>query len=377
MRISWLNLREHWTVFSDAKSQGQNARLARDKYGVPGIAGEETAVIAHLKELFERELNAECTLDDYGNLIARVSGRNSTKSEPIMLGAHADTVKPGKGIEPVVEDEVIRSAGETILGADDKAGITEIFEAVRTAERRPPLEIVITRSEEIGLLGAKNLELSMLTSKLGFILDGEEPDTIIIGGPTHVSLDIDITGKAAHAGMEPEKGISAIRVAAQAIAAMPEGRIDEETTANVGIIHGGLIRNGVPETASIQAECRSLNHDKCMRQSQVMQKAFNDAAKKAGATIDIDENIEYTASRLPENSLGIELARSAISAVGLDPKTIVITGGTDALVLTGRGLACVVMGYGGKAAHTTGECIEIAVLKRAADVVRQLLYVAA
>ncbi|MEA3356502.1 MAG: M20/M25/M40 family metallo-hydrolase [Candidatus Bipolaricaulota bacterium] len=340
-------------------------------------SGNEEAVIAHLSKLFEQELNAECTRDEYGNLIARVAGRNSTKSEPIMLGAHADTVKPGIGIEPVVKDGVIRSAGETILGADDKAGIAEIFEAVRTAERRPPVEIVITRSEEIGLLGAKNLDLSVLKSELGFILDGEEPDTIVIGGPTHVSLDIDITGKAAHAGMEPERGISAIRVAAQAIASMPEGRLDEETTANVGTIHGGMIRNGVPEKVKIQAECRSLDDDKCMRQSQTMQNAFKSAADRAGATIDINENIEYAASKLPEDSPGIGLARSAISAAGFDPKTLVITGGTDALVLTGRGLPSVVMGYGGGGAHTTGEYIEVAVLRRAAGIVQQLLYAAA
>jgi tripeptide aminopeptidase len=340
-------------------------------------SGEEEAVIAHLSKLFEEELNAECTRDGYGNLIARVAGKDSTETRPIMLGAHADTVKPGIGIEPVVKDGVIRSAGETILGADDKAGIAEIFEAVRTAERRPPVEIVITRSEEIGLLGAKNIDLSMLKSELGFILDGEEPDTIVIGGPTHVSLDIDITGKAAHAGMEPEKGISAIRVAAEAIAAMPEGRLDEESTANVGTIHGGMIRNGVPEKVKIQAECRSLDDDKCMRQSQIMQNAFKSAADRAGATIDINENIEYTASKLPEDSPGIELARSAISAAGLTPRILVITGGTDALVLTGRGLPSVVMGYGGRGAHTTGEYIEVAVLRRAAEIVQQLLYAAA
>lgn len=340
-------------------------------------SGEETAVIARLQELFERELNAECTLDDYGNLIARVAGKNSTKTESIMLAAHADTVKPGKGIEPVVEDGVIRAVGETVLGADDKAGIAEIFEAVRTAQRRPPVEIVITRSEEIGLLGARNLDLSMLTSKMGFILDGEETDTIVIGGPTYISLDIDIIGKAAHAGMEPGKGISAIRVAAQAIASMPEGRIDEETTANVGTIHGGMIRNGIPERALVQAECRSLNHEKCIRQSETMQKAFTAAAQEAGATVDIKANLQLTASKLPECSLAVQLGKSAISAAGLEPKTQVITGGTDALVLMGRGLEAVVMGYGGGAAHTPEEYIEVSELERAAEIIRQLLYAAA
>lgn len=155
-------------------------------------SGEEAVIIEHLKGLFERELGADCTLDDYGNLVARVEALNSQADTPILLGAHADTVKPGKGIEPVVEGGVIRSAGDTILGADDKAGIVEIFEAVRTADRRPPLEIVITREEETGLLGAKNLDRAKLRANMGFILDGDELDTVVIGGPTYIALDVEI-----------------------------------------------------------------------------------------------------------------------------------------------------------------------------------------
>jgi len=340
-------------------------------------SGEEAGFIDYLRELFGRELGASCVLDSYGNLIAHVPAKGSEKAEPILLGAHADTVKPGKGIKPVIEDGVIRSAGETILGADDKAGIAAILEAVRTAKRRPPVEIVITRGEEVGLLGSKNLDLTMVKSKKGFVVDGDELDTVIIGGPSHVSLDIDIKGKAAHAGMEPEKGISAIRVAAKAIAAMPEGRIDEETTANVGTIHGGMIRNGVPERVTIQAECRSLNHDKCMRQAEVMQRAFEEAAKEMGAQVEVKVDLEYKASQVSEDAPVVQLAKQAIAAAGLEPKTQVITGGTDALILNGKGIDAVVLGFGGKAAHATEEHITVTDLKQASKVIRQLLYAAA
>jgi len=336
-------------------------------------SGDEARFISYLQDLFTSKLDANCMLDEYGNLIARVPAKGSTKDEPILLGAHADTVKPGKGIKPVVENGVIRSAGETILGADDKAGIAEIFEAVRSATKHPPLEIVITRGEEVGLLGAKNLDVSLVRAKMGFIIDGEEADTIVIGGPTHISLDIEVIGKAAHAGMEPEKGISAIRVASVAISRMPLGRIDEETTANVGTIHGGMIRNGIPERVKIQAECRSLNDDKAMRQAEAMRSAFEEAAREAGAKVQIATELEYRASRTSEDAPVVKIAQEAIRAVGLTPRTEVITGGTDALVLSGRGIAAVVLGYGGSAAHTEQEQITQEALEASSAVIKQII----
>jgi tripeptide aminopeptidase len=340
-------------------------------------SGHEAEFIAYLQDLFTRELKAECQLDEYGNLVARVPAKGSNKDEPILLAAHADTVVPGKGIVPVVEGGVVRSAGETILGADDKAGIAEIFAGVRSAEKHPPIEIVITRGEEVGLLGAKNLDLSLVQAKIGFVVDGEEADTIVIGGPTHISMDIEVIGRSAHAGMEPEKGISAIVVAAKAISRMPLGRIDHETTANVGTIHGGAIRNGIPERVKMQAECRSLNDDKAMRQAEAMRSAFEEAAREMGAQAKVDVEVEYRASRTPEDSPVVKMAQEAISAIGLTPHTQVITGGTDALVLTGRGIDAVVLGYGGTAAHTTEEQITQEALEASAVVIRQILEMAA
>jgi tripeptide aminopeptidase len=340
-------------------------------------SGNEAPFIDYLKDLFHSQLQAQCVLDDYGNLIARVPAKDSSGAEPLLLAAHADTVKPGIGIQPVVENGVIHSAGETILGADDKAGVAEIFEAVKTAAKHPPLDIVITRGEEVGLLGAKNLDISLVRAKMGFVVDGEEANTIVIGGPTHISLDIKIIGKSAHAGMEPEKGISAIKVASVAISQMPLGRIDKETTANVGTIHGGMIRNGIPEVVTIQAECRSLDDDKALRQAETMRKAFQEAATDAGAKVEILTEIEYSACRTPEDAPVVELAKSAIMAVGLSPKLEVITGGTDALVLSGKGIDAVVLGYGGTAAHTTQEQITVQALEASARVIRQILEQAA
>ena len=338
-------------------------------------SGEEARFINYLKDLLEKELAASCELDAYGNLIAHVPAKASEKTERILLCAHADTVRPGRGIEPILEDGVIRSAGETILGADDKAGIAEIIEAVRTAKKHLPVEIVITRQEETGLLGAKNLDISVLEAKQGFVVDFHKLNAIVVGGPTYIAIDIDIRGKGAHAGMEPEKGISAIRVAANALVTMPEGRIDKETTANVGTIHGGTIRNGVPEKVTIQAECRSLNHEKCVRQAEVMQRAFEEAAKKAGAKVDVQLKADLHATRIPENAPAVSLAKKAITAAGLEPELQVINGGTDALVLSERGIKSVVIGLGGQGAHTTEECIAISDMEKATEIIRQLLYI--
>ena len=339
-------------------------------------SGNEERFISYVQEMLQSELDADCSIDAHGNLVARVPAQGSTGAEPIFLGAHGDTVKPGIGIEPVVEGGVIRSKGETILGADDKAGLAAIIEAVRTAARRPVVDIVLTRGEEIGLVGAKHLDLTLLTAKRGFIVDSEDPATIILGGPTHASLDIEIVGKAAHSA-EPENGISAIRVAAHAITKFEEGKLDSETVANVGTIEGGMIRNGVPERVTLKAECRSLNDEKCRTQADRMKKAFEDAASEAGATANIDLRFEFAASKVAENTPVVELGKKAIEKAGLQPGTRVILGGTDALVLSGRGVDAVVLGYGGKAAHSTDEHIVIEDFEKVTEILRNIIELAA
>jgi len=339
-------------------------------------SGNEARFIEATKRQLEAELSAQCVLDGHGNLIVKVPAKGAAGGAPIFLAAHADTVKPGVGIEPIVEDGVVRSRGETILGADDKAGLAAIIEAVLTAERRPPVEIVVTRGEEIGLVGARHLDLSLLEARRGIIVDGEPLDEVVLGGPTHAMIDVEIVGKAAHAA-DPERGVSAIRVAAAAITRFEEGKLDDETVANVGTIHGGMIRNGVPERVKIEAECRSLDHEKCMKQAETVKAAFEAAAAEAGAKAHVDLRIEYEASKTPEDSKIVRLTKDAIAAAGLEPTTRVILGGTDALILAGRGLETAVIGTGGQAAHSTDERVSVADLEKASEILRNLLEIAA
>ena len=264
-------------------------------------SGEEERFIFYLKELLETEFGANCVLDQYGNLVAAIPGKGSSKP-PVLFGCHADTVSPGTSIVPVIEDGVIRSKGNTILGADDKAGIAELVEAIRTADLHPPLEIVVTREEETGLRGSRNLDASLLTAKVGFILDGDALDTVVIGGPSHMLIDVEVLGKAAHAGMEPEKGVSAIKAASYGISTLREGRIDDETTVNVGMIQGGEVRNGVPARAQIKVECRSLTHEKCIAQGELITEVFEVAARAMGARAQVKSELAYKAVSFSEEA---------------------------------------------------------------------------
>jgi tripeptide aminopeptidase len=265
-------------------------------------SGEEKEFIEFLRNRFQQEFNGQCQLDSYGNLICKIPAKNSSAWEPLMLAAHADTVKPGKGVKPIVKDGVIYSSGDTVLGADCKAGLAEILEAVSSSRRHPPLELVITREEEIGCVGAKNLDYSLLKARHGVLVDMDALDAIVIGGPSHMRIDIEITGKGAHAGMEPERGVSAIKAAALAIAMLKDGRIDPETTANFGIIQGGLIRNGVPDKCIIKAEVRSLDHSKCIALSNTYKEVFEVMARSIGAKADVSLNLAFKATRISEGA---------------------------------------------------------------------------
>lgn len=292
-------------------------------------SGEEKEVLEFLRKKVQQELNAQCQLDSYGNLICKIPAKDSSVSEPLMLAAHADTVKPGKGIKPVVRDGVISSSGDTILGGDCKAGITEILAAVSTSRRHPPLELVFTRQEEVGFLGAKNLDYSLLKARHGLLVDaGDVLDLIVIGTPSLMNIDVEITGQAAHAGMEPEKGVSAIKAAALAIASLKDGRIDFETTSNFGIIQGGIITNAVPDKCTVKAEVRSLDHNKCVALSNTYKEVFEVMARSIGAKANVSLNLGFKAARIPEDAPMVQVAREALESVGLrEPKMMVVTGG--------------------------------------------------
>lgn len=339
-------------------------------------SGEEAAFMAWLLPVL-RELGATADLDAYGNLIARIAAKGST-ADPILLSCHGDTVKPGKGIRPVLQDGVIRTSGDTILGADDKAGIAEMLEAIRVAPIHPPLEIAISRQEEVGLLGVKNLDYSRLTATRGFLLDNDTLDTIITGGPSYYALDVKVFGKAAHAGMEPEKGINAIAAASRAISALRLGRLDAETTSNVGIIQGGIIRNGVPDLCTFMAECRSLNHTKAQALAEELEGTIRREVEAFGARVEITVNNLCKASCIdPERAWTVQIAKQALSRQGIQAQAGHMCGFTDASIYNNQGIEMAVVGIGARMEHSCEEHIHVEDMERAVAMMVEILRLSA
>jgi len=335
-------------------------------------SGEEQNFLQFLSELFEKELNAQTVFDNYGNLIIKIKAKNSDKKEPILFCCHGDTVNPGKEIEPELKDGIICSRGDTVLGADDKAGITEILVALKESSQHPPVEILITRQEEMGLSGSSCLDEKLISAKNGYVIDTEALDEIIVGGPTRIEITIKVIGKAAHA-VEPQNGISAIEVAANGISLLKTGWIDPETTVNVGLIEGGHVLNAVPEKATIQIECRSQKHQKCLQQSNLIKKTFQTVARAKGAKVEIETNMGIKAYSISENEDVVKVAKKAIQSAGLKPQTKIICGGTDATNLNAKGIKTAVLGTGGKLPHSKDENIAIKDMEKAVEICKGIL----
>jgi len=347
-----------------------------DMVRIDSESGNEARMLEYLLQEL-REMGAEADLDAHGNLLARLPARGCDGKEPVLLSCHADTVKPGKGIEPVIEDGVIRSAGETILGADDKAGIAEVLEALRVATIHPPLEFAVSRQEEVGLLGVKEMDFSRIRAKRGFLMDNDTLDTIVVGGPSYWAMDVVVTGKSAHAGMEPEKGINAILAASRAIAALRLGRLDHETTANVGVIEGGLIRNGVPDGVKFLAECRSADHDKGAALADEMVGIIREQCESIGATVEITVDNLCRAVSIARDAPTVRIAQAALKTVGIDAEPIFITGFTDASIYNNQGIEMAVVGIGAQNEHSKDECIAVADMKRALAALVEMLRISA
>ncbi|MFZ5516390.1 MAG: M20/M25/M40 family metallo-hydrolase [Candidatus Zhuqueibacterota bacterium] len=347
-------------------------KLFMEMVTIDSESGNEEQMMQFLEKYFASTFHAKIHRDSYGNFIAKLPAKQSKQRKPIMLSCHADTVKPGVGIEPGLVQGVISSRGDTILGADDKAGIAEVIEALIRADSHPPIEFVVSRQEEVGLTGVKNLDFSLLESEIGFLMDGDVLDCIVIGGPTYVAIDVEITGKGAHAGMEPEKGISAIQAAARAITRLRLGRLDKDTTANIGTISGGLVRNGVPDKVVFAAECRSLNHQKAIDLAEGMRSIILSEVNQFGARAEVRTTILCDAVSIPETSPVVKIASRAIQSVGLEPKAVFITGFTDASIYNNKGIQTAVLGIGAQNEHSTNEKIAVADMEKA---VRMLLYI--
>jgi len=342
---------------------------------VDSESGNEARFMAWLLPRLE-EIGAQAQLDAYGNVIARLPAKGSD-ADPILLSCHGDTVRPGVGIEPVLKDGVLRSSGDTILGADDKAGIAEMLEALRIAQVRPPIEIAISRQEEVGLLGVKNLDFSQLRAKRGFLLDNDTLDTIITGGPSYFAIDVTVTGKSAHAGMEPEKGINAIQAASRAIAALTIGRLDAETTANVGIINGGMIRNGVPATCTFAAECRSLTHDRAQSVADGMVNVIRREVEAFGARATIEVNALCRASSIADDAWTVRISQQALSRLGIEAKPALMCGFTDASIYNNMGIEMAVVGIGARLEHSLDEHIHVEDMERAVAMMVEILRLSA
>ena len=353
----------------DARMVNQFLEMVR----IDSESGEEQAMMDYLLKAIPAQ-GGTAEQDAYGNLVARFPARGSTGAAPVLLSCHADTVKPGKGIEPVIgADGVIRSAGDTILGADDKAGIAEVLDALRVATVHPPVEFAVSRQEEVGLHGVKNLDFSRLTARRGFLMDNDTLDTIVVGGPSYFAIDVSITGRAAHAGMEPEKGVNAIQAAARAIAALRLGRLDQETTANVGVINGGMIRNGVPDRVSFLAECRSGDHRKGAALAEEMAGIIREQVARNGATVEVEVNNLCEAVTIPEDAWTVRIAQAALRTVGVEATPVLITGFTDASIYNNQGIEMAVVGIGARDEHSTTEHIAIADMQRARDALVEML----
>lgn len=305
-----------------------------------------------------------------GNLISTLKGEK--KSAPILLMAHMDTVTPGIGKKPVVDGKMIRSDGSTILGGDDMAGVVCILEAVRILREdsvaHGDVQIVFSIAEEGGLWGAKNLDYSRINAKYGFVMDsGGKIGTVAVKAPTQNKIDVIVKGKAAHAGMEPEKGVSAIQIASEAIAGMKLGRIDEETTANIGTIIGGCATNIVCDRVEIKAEARSRDESKLEAQTEHMRDCFTRAADKFGGRIEFNSELMYPAFNISEKDEIVKILRRASLEAGVELVLEATGGGSDTNIINGKGIQAVDVSVGMDKVHSVEEQICIDDIVKAAE----------
>ncbi|TRM12648.1 M20/M25/M40 family metallo-hydrolase [Lentibacillus cibarius] len=316
-----------------------------------------------------------------GNLICTLKG-NKEGVDPIYFTSHMDTVVPGKGITPSIKDGYIVSDGTTILGSDDKAGLAAMLETIRTLNENDvehgDIQFVITVGEESGLAGAKALDESLLHAKYGYAIDSNGAvGDIIVAAPTQAKLNAVMRGKTAHAGLAPEKGVSAITLAAKAISKMPLGRIDEETTANIGRFEGGKQTNIVADHVEILAEARSLNPDKMEKQVAEMKQAFEDVAANYGGNAEVDVKIMYPGFKRNKGEKVVEVARNAAKAIGRNSTLQASGGGSDANVISGLGIPTVNLAVGYEDIHTTNERIPVEELVKITELVTAIVQEAA
>lgn len=315
------------------------------------------------------------TGSDTGSLYATLPG--NTEGEALILSAHMDTVTPGVGVVPVIENGIIRSQGDTVLGGDDKSGIAAVVEALRTIVENnlphPTLQCVFTVCEEIGLRGSEHLDYSLLKADQAVVLDSSgRAGKIITAAPGQYKLDAEIVGRRAHAGVAPEEGISAIQVLGEAISHMKLLRIDAETTANIGSVSSDYATNIVPERARIIAEARSRSDEKLEAQAQHMLSCLQDACEKYGAKLEGGLKRSYSAYSFADSDPFIQRVIAACEKAGLRSELAASGGGSDANNFNRNGVKAVVLGTGMTKVHTTQEELAISDLEDTAALVLAL-----
>lgn len=349
----------------------------------------EAAIHAHLKEILTG-MGAEVAADragegfggEIGNLVARFPGNREV--EPMMLNAHMDTVGPGRGVRPRFKDGVFTSDGTTILGADDKSAIAILLEVLRVILENDlphgPLDLLLTVGEEIGLAGAKHMDPGLLRARFGFALDATDTDGIVVRAPGANRLTFTVRGKEAHAGAAPERGINAIALAAKAIASLDLGRIDRETTCNIGQIEGGAAVNIVPNRVVVRGEARSHDPAKLEQVTNRILEAFESAvaAGRRDASDDLprleaDIEEDFRPTHIPEDHPVVVLARRAAANLGRELKAKITGGGADANIFFASGIITGVLGTGMRDMHTLHESVALADMIKAAELVLEII----
>ncbi|WP_166239209.1 M20/M25/M40 family metallo-hydrolase [Paenibacillus turpanensis] len=350
-------------------------RILNEFYELVQVDSEtkhEEAISVVLKQKFG-ELGLQVVEDDTrevtghgsGNLICTLEATPGHEAAPaVFFTGHMDTVVPGNGIKPRLDDDgFIRSDGTTILGSDDKAGLAAMFEAIRVLKEQNiahgKLLFVITAGEESHLIGSRSMKPGTFQADYGYALDcNGSIGEMCTQGPTHAQIKIKIYGKAAHAGVSPESGISAIQVASKAISRMPLGRVDHETTANIGRFEGGTETNVVCDYVYITAEARSLKDDKLAVQVDKMRKAFEETAEEFGARVEFDSHVIYPAYHFDNDSQVVRVAFQALEQIGLKGSTFKSGGGSDVNMFNGLGIPSINLSVGYEDIHTTKERIK-------------------
>jgi len=353
---------------------------------------QEGRVAAYLKTIFT-EMGAEVFEDDSasrtgsdcGNLFIRFPDGGLDK-EPVFFNCHMDTVIPATGVKVRREGDVFTSAGDTVLGSDDKAGIAALIEVMQTLQENNipygPVEYIYTTCEEVGLLGVKALDPSNIRAKIGYALDSSGINRVIVGAPAANRIIAEIKGMASHAGLSPEKGISAIHLASKAIARLTLGRLDSKSTANIGVVNGGTATNIIPESILVQGEVRSHELTLLKEYTEQIRSTFQDEVDNwsdpdgnvAGKpSLDFTIIADYPVMKLDKDSGVIKRVEAAASALGTELAYVIAGGGSDANIFNKYSLQCAILSTGMDRVHSTHETIKLSDMVLTADLVMAIL----